>query len=355
MNLFGKDNKTQLEEALKKINTGDFKAGFDSLIRLAMKSEYPEAEYWVGDTFEFILNDCVNAAIWYSYAAAHGHVQSQFCYANLKYIGKGGVEIDNEIALSWYHHAAENNHPQAQFVLGEFYRTGLTSFLAQDTDRALYWYKQSSTNGYELAATRIEQFYPNGTYVERTRDASSEVSEEYKREQERLKNAMAPLKALLLAAAHEKGFIPTHEYPYIPELVPMRFQYISQICGRIKDKLIAEELSEHELDLICRHILLRAFDLAYLWRKSTDGKIGEILMRDPFDVEFTQLPQDLAGEVKQMASPQMISSIMWAWWNEHKSLLKSNNINLSVPVCEALGFSFDVGISVALKVFGYRK
>lgn len=151
------DKKTLVEEALKSIKKGDVKTGMDTLIILA-RDNYPDAEYWLGDIYEFTLYDDAQAAKWYGYAAEHGHPQAQFCIANFYMIGKG-VKEDHGEAVNWYRKAAVNGIADAQFVMGEVSRTG--DAVQQNLADARKWYELALQNGCSNAKMRLEQMAAN--------------------------------------------------------------------------------------------------------------------------------------------------------------------------------------------------
>jgi TPR repeat protein len=159
---FMKSKETRLKDAMKTIDKGDIKEGIILLTKLT-KAQYIEAEYCLGYAIEFKLENFEEAAKWYKIAAAHGHVQAQWCLGNL-YLKGFGVKQNSIEAVKWYQSAAEKNVAEAQFTLGEFYRSGL--HVEKNPNMALNWYQKSAQAGFEPAGTRIQQFWPNGVFSE---------------------------------------------------------------------------------------------------------------------------------------------------------------------------------------------
>jgi len=163
--MFGinKTKEKRLSDALNDINAGKIKVGMNALLALGHE-EYAEAQYMLGDIFEFSVRNFEEAAQWYLFAASNGHKKAMWCIANLLIIGKG-APFDPPTAVKWYLKAAENNIPEAQFVLGEFYRGGL--HVEKNINTSLSWYQRAANIGFEPAQTRIKQFWNNGVFTER--------------------------------------------------------------------------------------------------------------------------------------------------------------------------------------------
>lgn len=150
---FKESKEKQLSKAFKSFEQGRIKEGMDSLFKLALDG-YPEAEYWLGDIYEFKIEDYDEAAKWYSFAATHGHAKAQWCLGNMLMAGKG-IESNMVTASHWYRKAAENNIPEAQFMMGELLRVGRD--IPKNTVEALNWYERSYRNGFTQAKQRIDQ------------------------------------------------------------------------------------------------------------------------------------------------------------------------------------------------------
>ena len=152
------DNAQQLKNAFNTLEKGDIKRGMDMIMKLAVKG-YPEAEYCLGDIYEFQIKNLQEAAKWYQFAAEHGHLKAQRCIANFLMAWVGGP-CDRKKAFLWYTKLAEQGVSEAQFVLGEFYRNG--SDIPKDLDKAIYWYGLAKKNGFGHAEMRLKQIKEAG-------------------------------------------------------------------------------------------------------------------------------------------------------------------------------------------------
>lgn len=90
-----------------------------------------------------IVQDDVEAAKWYRFAAEQGYAAAQFNLALM--IGAGrGVAKDDFVAANWYRKAAEQGHVEAQFNLGVRFANGRG--VAQDNVQAYKWWTLVKAN-----------------------------------------------------------------------------------------------------------------------------------------------------------------------------------------------------------------
>jgi len=349
---FIKSKKTRLKSALDKINSGDLNSGMDEL-RVLVLQDYHEAEYWLGHTFEFVLKNVPQAAIYYEMAANNGHAMSQWCIANLYMTGKDGVSYDPKRAIDWYHEAAKSNIPEAQFALGESYRNGI--HLEVDIGAALHWYRLAAKNRLEIAITRIQQFWPDGI----TYQARNEIlgSQDQGKAGQYSAGASASLHKMILDVALQNQYIPADELPFIPELRTHQKRLVEFTCSNINEKMKTEGFDNDEMAQVFVFIFRRAFDIVYLWHKAPDGRIDFIIagMNPLTDDPFIHVPPNMRDVIESFDAPKVICNVMLTWWAQHHDELRKNGVDIWVPLSLALSTTFEIAVSIALKVFGYRK
>jgi len=351
---FKSSKQKRLEKALNSLQNGDSKLAMTELINLA-KEEYADAEYWLGDINEFVFKNLEEAALWYRRAAEHGHPKSQWCLANLYMTGKG-IEFNPREAVRFYHAAAKAKIPEAQFSLGEFYRSG--SHVERDTDAALFWYQQSAQAGYEPAKTRIRQFWPNGVFQERSPEKTENASQEPLDVSEQ---SCAPnvgsLNEMIVEAAQQQGYVPKDDFPYIPELLPYQREIVRFICSHINEEMKSCGIDENKMVAVFRFVFRRGFDATYQWHINPHNQIDNtITVGNPFnDEQFLQLPYELRSTIDNINVPQTNYQIMASWWKQNGSTLQQKGVDIWQPLTVALALTFGVAVSIALKIFGYRK
>ena len=354
--MFGpkKSQQRRLEGALKKLQDGDIKKAMRQLLDLA-KEEHPEAEYWLADINEFTLKNLPEAAKWYSRAAAHGHAKSQWCLANIYMTGIDGTELNRKEAIRLYHAAADEGIPEAQFVLGESYRTG--DAVERDTDKALLWYERSAQAGYKPAEIRIQQFWPDGVFQERRPVVEASDPHTMHKPQAALDENLSSLHQEIINFARQHNHIPQDEFPFIPELIVHQEKLVALVCGQVNKDMKTVGLDDGQMITLFTFVFRRGFDLAYQWHKSSDGKIDDtITLSNPLKEDrFLQLPDDVLHEVKSMDAPRNIYRIMNSWWRQRENDLRAGGMDIWSPLALALTDTSGVAVSIALKMFGYRK
>lgn len=350
---FKKSPQRRLEEALKKLESGDVKKALSELSDLA-GNKYPEAEFWLGNINEFGFKNLPEAVKWYRCAAEHGHAKSQWCLANM-YMTGTGTELNPKEAIRLYHAAAEQQVPEAQFALGEFYRAG--QYVKKCPSTALIWYQKAAKAGYEHAETRIQQFWRNGVFQERQVAAKTPDEQPTHDSQVSCESSLSSLTQEIVEAAQQHDYIPAGEIPFVPELRAYQQKIVSFICTYINEDMKTVGLGEAQMVAVFTFVFRRGFDAMYQWHRSTDGRIDDtIMVGNPFnDERFLQLPNDVRREVESIDAPRIVYGIMASWWIQHGDDLRKKGIDIWQPLTLSLSLTFGVAVSIALKMFGYRK
>ncbi|KAG0236469.1 hypothetical protein BGW42_003375 [Actinomortierella wolfii] len=107
-----------------------------------------------------IVEDPSFALHWYLKAAHLGHVEAQYCAAQMYYHGDGTCESMVD-AHAWYLEAALQQHAEAQYCLGEMYESGQGS-LEQNDKEAVNWYIKAAQQNCLKAQYRLGVMYENG-------------------------------------------------------------------------------------------------------------------------------------------------------------------------------------------------
>jgi len=351
---FKKPQQSRLKEALERLQGGKTDRAITELLGLA-KEGSAEAEYWLADINEFTLKNLQEAACWYRRAAEHGHAKAQRCMADLYMTGQG-IEHNPKEAIRLYHAAAEKQIPEAQFVLGEFYRCG--DHVEQNTDVAFHWYQQSARAGYEPAEKRIQQFWPNGVFQERREEKAEKINlKPLDVPQQSIIPEVKPLFRMIVEAAKQHGYIPEDEFPFVPELQSYRQANVNFICSYINDDMKTSGLDSKEMLEVFRFVFRRGFDAMYQWHNASDGRIDNtIIVGNPFnDERYLQLPDELRSIIDNLEAPRIIYEIMESWWVQNGEDLREKGFDIWQPLTASLVLTFDVAVSIALKMFGYRK
>jgi hypothetical protein len=307
----------------------------------------------LGEFLEFVANDSIEALYYYQMAAEAGFPHAQWATANLYYTGKGGIKRDNEKAVYWYRQAALNDVKEAQFVMGELCRTGLESAsLEKDTNQALSWYKKSEVNGYEPAAIRIKLFFPNGIFQDR-----KPVTDNKPIKEPVIVSEISSLQNDIVTCMRSHDFIPQDELPNIPELASYIDKIVTITCSSVNDDMKLRGLNENEMRKLFEFVFLKAYDIAYQWHKSSDGKIeSELIMSNPFkDNDYLQMPKEILMRAREIKAPQIICDVMFSWWLRNNKDLIAKGIDIWSPLSRALLLTALTAISIALKMFGYRQ
>jgi TPR repeat protein len=79
--------------------------------------------------------------------ARQGNALAQFNLALLYHSGAGGVEANEQKAVSWYRKSAENGYYYAQEYMAVGYQEGWFG-LQKDSKKAAYWLKRLQENQY---------------------------------------------------------------------------------------------------------------------------------------------------------------------------------------------------------------
>lgn len=325
--------------------------GYDILGPLAAEGD-AEAQFVMGDFCESVLDRPEQAAIWFQRAADQGHPQAQRNHADMLMVGKG-LKANPELAATYYKKAAVAGIPEAQFVMGEFHRGGRN--VTKDTDAALKWYQKAAGQGYEPAAVRIQQFWPNGVFQEQ--QAPTVVTSEHSRNEcQQSLGECSALLDMILAAAKDQEYIPTDEFPFVPELKPYQSMTVEHVCSWVNRDMKAKGLDHDQISALFRYVFQQGFADMCRWHDSSDGRIGDAVLCDPFgEIPFLHsLPTKLRSAIEGIPAPRLFCDLTLYWWTENGRNLQQKGIDIWVPLMLALNTTYGVAVSIALKMFGYR-
>lgn len=353
--MFGltKSPDDKLKEALKYLEAGNLDKSISRLLDLA-KENHAEAEYWLGDINEFTLKNLPEAANWYKRAADHGHARSKWCLAD-QYMTGAGVQFNYREAFRLYHEAAKQNIPEAQFILGEYYRTGYQDIIQKNTDKALLWYQRSAQAGNENATIRIEQFWPDGVFRDRRTPNAPGNEEDVDQTQETNTVECSELFNLIVDMALEQQYIPSNEFPTVPELRIYKIKIVELVCSKISDRMSTQGLDDTDMCKVFTYVFRQGFYDMRRWHESSDGQIGEVMVSDPFSNDFyLKWSGELRTIIDAIPAPTMIFDITRAWWIKNSGDLHSKGLDIWAPLGVALDLTYGIAVSVALKIFGYR-
>lgn len=104
------------------------------------------------------LNDLDGARHFYHLAASLGYPEAQFFLGNMYEFGEG-VPQDWAIAREWYELAANNGELNAQMNLARIYQKGRGC--EKDATKAALWYLEAAKRGDEQAATNLALMHLN--------------------------------------------------------------------------------------------------------------------------------------------------------------------------------------------------
>jgi hypothetical protein len=147
----------------------------------------------------------------------------------------------------------------------------------------------------------------------------------------------------------------------VPELQPHERTIVEFICTQINEDMKTVGLDEAQMLAIFTFAFREGVDVMYQWHKSPDGKINELKVGNPLNPFFSEhvLLQSLPDGVRQIVEssdvPRVVCGIMASWWAQHKNDLRKNGIDIWQPLALALSLTFRLAVSIALKMFGYRK
>lgn len=155
-----------------------FSQKFAQWTKKAKKGD-PEAQYKLGEYYDTIRTDYLNAQKWYRVAATKGrHAGAQYKLGQL-YLNGRGVENDLPAAMNWFRRSARQGDPRAQFFLGVAYRDGWER--KADLIEGYKWFYLSNKKG-DLVRAEEERFDPEEVLIELDRKMSKfNVKEAIKR------------------------------------------------------------------------------------------------------------------------------------------------------------------------------
>lgn len=161
------------------IVTGGAKTVSNDLAHLVAvaKAGDPEAQYRLGVAYENIhggrfslaevaRRDVIEAANWYSMAAAQGHVGARYRLGDLYEHGVG-VEKNERQAARWYWAAASAGHAGAQKKMGDIYavHSGFGPRADKSDVEAAKWYRLAADQGDDAAEFELGVLLENGEGV----------------------------------------------------------------------------------------------------------------------------------------------------------------------------------------------
>lgn len=110
-----------------------------------------------------VVQDDIEAFIWYRKAAQQGHARAQF-KLGLAYANGRGVEKNDVEAVSWYLKAALQGLANAQSALAVRYSNGRG--VDFDDRQAAYWYKKAAEQGHTMSCNNLQRCYREGKGVD---------------------------------------------------------------------------------------------------------------------------------------------------------------------------------------------
>ena len=147
-------NLVVVEAAIK---AGDYREAF-ALLQGPAKEGHAKSQYYMGMFYHNglgVLEDVVEASVWYRLAAEQGDAESQNELGDMYYYGDG-VPLDHNEAVKWFRFSAEKGDAYGQLNLGFMYANGYG--VIEDKVHALMWWYIASSNGNENAKEYIEEF-----------------------------------------------------------------------------------------------------------------------------------------------------------------------------------------------------
>ncbi len=125
------------------INHERFLKSLPSLIQAAeegdLNAQHDLAAFYATDDLSGLKN-VAEAIKWYTIAAEHGHVESQYDLGFMLILGEG-TERNVPTGLRWMEQSAVNGYIYATSVLSDTYSKGLYG-IAPDAEKAAYWNEQ---------------------------------------------------------------------------------------------------------------------------------------------------------------------------------------------------------------------
>jgi len=191
-----------IDDAVTKLNKGDFTAAFEEFKVLAQQGD-AEAQYYLWQMYfkgRGTSQDYAQGLKWIQMAAEHGLVKAQVSLGYLYLNGRGvpkdysravewltkaaeqgdavaeydlaiqyengqGVPQDYKQAVEWYGKAAEHGDADAQYKLGWLYDVNGHGVLNQDYAQALKWYNLAAEQGQAAAQNDLGAMYAAGNGV----------------------------------------------------------------------------------------------------------------------------------------------------------------------------------------------
>ena len=136
-------NLVVVEAAIK---AGDYRDAF-ALLQGPAKEGHAKSQYYMGMFYHNglgVLEDVVEASVWYRLAAEQGDAISQF-YLGFFYGNGLGLEQNNEEAAKWYFKAASQGVMEAQYNLATIYQNGVG--VIQNFEKAFEWHLKAAEQG----------------------------------------------------------------------------------------------------------------------------------------------------------------------------------------------------------------
>ena len=140
------------------------------LIRLAANRNQPAAQYRLAKLYETgtgVTKDVVTARELVERAAIGGNRIAMHDLGNFHYNGDGGLEPNPELALDWFTKAAEHGVVDSQFNVAFLRESG--EGVAQDLSVAYFWYNVAARQGDQGAPARIAAIGPQLDEAKRTK------------------------------------------------------------------------------------------------------------------------------------------------------------------------------------------
>lgn len=175
---------------------------------------------------------------------------------------------------------------------------------------------------------------------------------------EQIRARLKPIADEMIDVLRGKGFFPFDGYPFIPELIPYRRPIITAAINAAADQI--ETTGDLDFDYhaeLFTFVYHRSVNIFWDWHISPDGNIARkrIIGKPGDDEHHLTMPPEMMRDLKALPD---VGSIIGAYievWPPHSEALYEEDIGLLHMLQRSLEITYDTGISMCLKRFGYRR
>lgn len=302
-------------------------------IATAYGVDLPEAKQWIGEYFEKIKKNLVQAAKWYKEASDFGSAEGAGCYADMLANGRG-VNKDVEESIKYYKMAADRGQIKAQFIIGKYYQ------IKGKSDLALNYLRLSADGGYAPAIEYLA-----------CKDQEKSTFDEGK-----IKDP-DKFYADCVKAFHDKAMmsdVANRGLIFIPELIEPGKKIILEYLNDPFFQAQCKNNSQQYYYLIMSLIIESGICLATMWHESfscLERYIEDVIENGPAEDANTIMNKYFSKDVIGDQGNKFFKEIFESWLEMHEpywNLDDSREYTVNAMVA-----AYQLGVSMILEKLGY--